>query len=53
MCRQGLNMSVAVAGDFIALGGVAAETGTVMLIDLDRALTARWPESVFQEAGFA
>src|SRR5881392_3206392 len=33
------NMSVAVAVGFIALAGVAAETGVVMLIYLDHALT--------------
>jgi Cu(I)/Ag(I) efflux system membrane protein CusA/SilA len=36
----GFNMSVAVAVGFIALAGVAAETGVVMLIYLDNALTA-------------
>jgi len=35
------NMSVAVAVGFIALAGVAAETGVVMLIYLDHALAAR------------
>jgi Cu(I)/Ag(I) efflux system membrane protein CusA/SilA len=35
----GYNMSVAVAVGFIALAGVAAETGVVMLIYLDGALT--------------
>jgi Cu(I)/Ag(I) efflux system membrane protein CusA/SilA len=34
----GYNMSVAVAVGYIALAGVAAETGVVMLIYLDRAL---------------
>ena len=34
----GFNMSVAVAVGFIALAGVAAETGVVMLIYLDNAL---------------
>jgi copper/silver efflux system protein len=34
----GFNMSVAVAAGFIALAGVAAETGVVMLIYLDHAL---------------
>jgi hypothetical protein len=34
----GYNMSVAVAVGFIALAGVAAETGVVMLIYLDQAL---------------
>ena len=38
---MGFNMSVAVAVGFIALAGVAAETGVVMLIYLDRALTDR------------
>ena len=36
----GYNMSVAVAVGFIALAGVAAETGVVMLIYLDHALTS-------------
>ena len=35
------NMSVAVAVGFIALAGVAAETGVVMLIYLDQALAER------------
>jgi Cu(I)/Ag(I) efflux system membrane protein CusA/SilA len=35
---MGFNMSVAVAVGFIALAGVAAETGVVMLIYLDTAL---------------
>ena len=37
----GYNMSVAVAVGFIALAGVAAETGVVMLIYLDHALKER------------
>jgi copper/silver efflux system protein len=37
----GFNLSVAVAVGFIALAGVAAETGVVMLIYLDSALTER------------
>jgi len=37
----GYNMSVAVAIGFIALAGVAAETGVVMLIYLDHAWAAR------------
>jgi len=37
----GFNMSVAVAVGFIALAGVAAETGVVMLIYLDQALAER------------
>jgi Cu(I)/Ag(I) efflux system membrane protein CusA/SilA len=36
----GFNLSVAVAVGFIALAGVAAETGVVMLIYLDQALAA-------------
>jgi Cu(I)/Ag(I) efflux system membrane protein CusA/SilA len=39
MAAMGFNMSVAVAVGFIALSGVAAETGVVMLIYLDHALT--------------
>lgn len=35
---EGFNMSVAVAVGFIALAGVAAETGVIMLIYLDHAL---------------
>jgi Cu(I)/Ag(I) efflux system membrane protein CusA/SilA len=38
---MGFNLSVAVAVGFIALAGVAAETGVVMLIYLDQALAAR------------
>ena len=38
MYIMGFNMSVAVAVGFIALAGVAAETGVVMLIYLDNAL---------------
>ena len=37
----GFNLSVAVAVGFIALAGVAAETGVIMLIYLDHALTDR------------
>ena len=40
MAALGYNVSVAVAVGFIALAGVAAETGVVMLIYLDRALAA-------------
>jgi Cu(I)/Ag(I) efflux system membrane protein CusA/SilA len=39
MYLMGFNMSVAVAVGFIALAGVAAETGVIMLIYLDSALT--------------
>jgi len=38
---MGFNLSVAVAVGFIALAGVAAETGVVMLIYLDHALRHR------------
>jgi Cu(I)/Ag(I) efflux system membrane protein CusA/SilA len=38
---MGFNMSVAVAVGFIALAGVAAETGVVMLLYLDSALKER------------
>jgi Cu(I)/Ag(I) efflux system membrane protein CusA/SilA len=40
MYLMGFNMSVAVAVGFIALAGVAAETGVVMLIYLDNAFTS-------------
>jgi Cu(I)/Ag(I) efflux system membrane protein CusA/SilA len=40
MYLMGFNFSVAVATGFIALAGVAAETGVVMLIYLDNALTS-------------
>ncbi|HET6377765.1 MAG TPA: CusA/CzcA family heavy metal efflux RND transporter [Methylocella sp.] len=39
MWWQGFNVSVAVAVGFIALAGVAAETGVVMLLYLDQAVT--------------
>jgi copper/silver efflux system protein len=41
MWVMGFNLSVAVAVGFIALAGVAAETGVIMLIYLDHALEAR------------
>jgi Cu(I)/Ag(I) efflux system membrane protein CusA/SilA len=41
MWWMGFNLSVAVAVGFIALAGVAAETGVIMLIYLDHALTQR------------
>ena len=41
MWLLGYNMSVAVAIGFIALAGVAAETGVIMLIYLDHAYAAR------------
>lgn len=39
MWLLGYNMSVAVVVGFIALAGVAAESGVVMLIYLDHALS--------------
>jgi Cu(I)/Ag(I) efflux system membrane protein CusA/SilA len=51
MWLLGYNLSVAVAVGFIALAGVAAETGVVMLIYLDHAWEAvkatcrEWPQS--------
>jgi Cu(I)/Ag(I) efflux system membrane protein CusA/SilA len=44
----GFNLSVAVAVGFIALAGVAAETGVVMLIYLDQALEHRKAERAAQ-----
>ena len=44
MWWMGFNTSVAVAVGFIALAGVAAETGVIMLIYLDHALAERWAE---------
>ena len=41
MWWMGFNTSVAVAVGFIALAGVAAETGVIMLIYLDHALAER------------
>jgi Cu(I)/Ag(I) efflux system membrane protein CusA/SilA len=41
---MGFNLSVAVAVGFIALAGVAAETGVIMLIYLDHALAERQAE---------
>jgi Cu(I)/Ag(I) efflux system membrane protein CusA/SilA len=46
------NMSVAVAVGFIALAGVAAETGVVMLIYLDHALTERRERSASEGRNF-
>src|ERR1035437_5106023 len=46
------NLSVAVAVGFIALAGVAAETGVVMLIYLDNALTALQAKRVAQGRSF-
>jgi Cu(I)/Ag(I) efflux system membrane protein CusA/SilA len=48
----GFNLSVAVAVGFIALAGVAAETGVVMLIYLDQALEHRKAERAAQARPF-
>jgi copper/silver efflux system protein len=48
----GFNLSVAVAVGFIALAGVAAETGVVMLIYLDHALVEARAECAAQERPF-
>lgn len=48
----GFNMSVAVAVGFIALAGVAAETGVVMLIYLDHALKELQHERAAQGRAF-
>jgi Cu(I)/Ag(I) efflux system membrane protein CusA/SilA len=45
---MGFNLSVAVAVGFIALAGIAAETGVVMLIYLDHAL-ATWRQKAVDE----
>jgi Cu(I)/Ag(I) efflux system membrane protein CusA/SilA len=45
------NLSVAVAVGFIALAGVAAEFGVVMLVYLDSALTARCAEGRLRDIG--
>ncbi len=48
----GFNLSVAVAVGFIALAGVAAETGVVMLIYLDNAMTELRAERAAQGRPF-
>jgi Cu(I)/Ag(I) efflux system membrane protein CusA/SilA len=48
----GFNLSVAVAVGFIALAGVAAETGVVMLIYLDHALNEVTAECAAQQRPF-
>jgi len=45
---MGFNLSVAVAVGLIALAGVAAETGVIMLIYLDNALEARRKVAIFE-----
>jgi Cu(I)/Ag(I) efflux system membrane protein CusA/SilA len=52
MWALGFNLSVAVAVGFIALAGVAAETGVVMLIYLDNALTAAQAQRAAQGSPF-
>ncbi len=52
MWALGFNMSVAVAVGFIALAGVAAETGVVMLIYLDHAVREVKAECDAQEQAF-
>jgi Cu(I)/Ag(I) efflux system membrane protein CusA/SilA len=47
----GFNLSVAVAVGFIALAGVAAETGVVMLIYLDTALKERRAQAARENRG--
>jgi copper/silver efflux system protein len=49
---MGFNLSVAVAVGFIALAGVAAETGVVMLIYLDHALKERRQLAAREERPF-
>lgn len=48
----GFNMSVAVAVGFIALAGVAAETGVVMLIYLEQAMTEMKAERAAEKRPF-
>ncbi|WP_300295634.1 CusA/CzcA family heavy metal efflux RND transporter [Ferrovibrio sp.] len=48
----GFNFSVAVAVGFIALAGVAAETGVIMLIYLDHALKERREQAVAEGRAF-
>jgi len=48
----GFNMSVAVAVGFIALAGVAAETGVIMLIYLEQAMTELRSERKAEERPF-
>ncbi|MEO5816357.1 MAG: CusA/CzcA family heavy metal efflux RND transporter [Gemmatimonadaceae bacterium] len=51
MWLLGYNMSVAVAIGFIALAGVAAETGVIMLIYLDHAYAARGARGELRDVG--
>ncbi len=52
MWWMGFNLSVAVAVGFIALAGVAAETGVIMLIYLDHALEARRKLALTEDRAF-
>jgi len=52
MYLMGFNISVAVAVGFIALAGVAAETGVVMLIYLDNALKELRAERAMEDVEF-
>jgi len=52
MAWMQFNMSVAVAVGFIALAGVAAETGVVMLIYLDHAVTERQARCASESRAF-
>ena len=45
------NLSVAVAIGFIALAGVAAETGVIMLVQLDQPWRSRWASGRVPERG--
>ncbi|MBR2537308.1 MAG: efflux RND transporter permease subunit [Hyphomicrobium sp.] len=49
----GFNLSVAVAVGFIALAGVAAETGVIMLIYLDHALTDQKAKAARENRAFS
>jgi Cu(I)/Ag(I) efflux system membrane protein CusA/SilA len=53
MWWMGFNLSVAVAVGFIALAGVAAETGVIMLIYLDHALAERKAEVAHEGRAFS
>jgi Cu(I)/Ag(I) efflux system membrane protein CusA/SilA len=52
MWGLGFNLSVAVAVGFIALAGVAAETGVVMLIYLNHALAVRQARCAIENRAF-
>ncbi|MDS4015295.1 MAG: CusA/CzcA family heavy metal efflux RND transporter [Candidatus Accumulibacter sp.] len=52
MWWMGFNLSVAAAAGFIALAGVAAETGVIMLIYLDHAFAERQAEAAGANRAF-